>query len=277
MNRLASALLMLVLAAGALLGARDAHAQFLFSTPSAQAGMLNQPVPAVLLAQLEQASQRGLGFVHAPQPPSLQSISGPLRGRPPVLLYVGADYCPYCAAQRWGLVLTLARFGTLSGLRYMLSSAHDVFPNTATFSLAQARLSSRVLHLAAYETADREEKPLMKLPPQAQAVFQQFDVPPHVQYAYGIPFVYLDGRFLMTQLMISPASLAGLNWQQIAAQLDDPHSALFAAIMPRVNLLTAAICSLNGGVPAHVCYAPGVRAAAPLLAHLPDAATPQGG
>jgi len=37
-------------------------------------------------------------------------------------------------------------------------------------------------------------------------------------------------------------------------------------VMPRVNLLTAAICHLDGGKPADVCTAPGVAAAKSVLA-----------
>ena len=32
----------------------------------------------------------------------------------PEVLYMGADYCPFCAATRWGLVLALMRFGNFT-------------------------------------------------------------------------------------------------------------------------------------------------------------------
>ena len=31
----------------------------------------------------------------------------------PELFYYGAEYCPYCAAERWSVVIALSRFGTL--------------------------------------------------------------------------------------------------------------------------------------------------------------------
>src|SRR6202043_382420 len=48
----------------------------------------------------------------------------------PEILYVGAEYCPYCAAQRWAVVTALSHFGTFSGLGTTTSSASDVDPNT---------------------------------------------------------------------------------------------------------------------------------------------------
>ena len=31
----------------------------------------------------------------------------------PEMLYIGAEYCPYCAATRWSMAVALSRFGTL--------------------------------------------------------------------------------------------------------------------------------------------------------------------
>src|SRR5205823_15010475 len=41
----------------------------------------------------------------------------------PEVLYIGAEYCPFCAAERWSLVYALARFGTFKGLLLSTSSS----------------------------------------------------------------------------------------------------------------------------------------------------------
>ncbi len=65
-------------------------------------------VPAAALAQV------GSGTVTS----TPTSISGaPLTsGGKPEMLYMGAEYCPYCAAERWSMIVALSRFGTFSGL-----------------------------------------------------------------------------------------------------------------------------------------------------------------
>ena len=41
----------------------------------------------------------------------------------PEILYIGAEYCPFCAAERWSMIIALSRFGTFSNLHFMTSSA----------------------------------------------------------------------------------------------------------------------------------------------------------
>jgi len=238
------------------------------TTPPALAAQLNHAVAPALMQQLLRASTAGLRITQRPAVSYIKAIQGPALGKPPVLLYVGADFCPYCAAQRWGLALALLRFGQLSGVRYMLSSPTDVYANTATFTFQFARFSSPYLRFQAIETANRANQRLMPMTAQAKQVFGAFDVPPYVRFAYGIPFVYLDGAYLLTQPMISPASLQGMDWQQIATQLAAPRSALFAQMMPQVNAFSAAICRVDGNRPTRVCAAPGVMAANAGLADL---------
>jgi hypothetical protein len=63
----------------------------------------------------------------------------------PELLYVGAEYCPYCATERWAMVIALSQFGTFSGLKETHSSTTDVYPNTQTFSFHGSTFTSNYL------------------------------------------------------------------------------------------------------------------------------------
>src|SRR5439155_1390163 len=63
----------------------------------------------------------------------IKPITGtPLKGPSGKLevFYYGAEFCPYCAAQRWPLIIAMSRFGTFSGLQTTTSSSTDVYPNT---------------------------------------------------------------------------------------------------------------------------------------------------
>ncbi len=232
-------------------------------TPPALAKNLNQPVPASLVATLEKASKAGLGLTVTPDHLVLKPADGPrlASGDKVGLLYMGADFCPYCAGQRWALVLTLVRFGKLSGLEYMLSSSTDAYPNTPTFSFQHAKYTSKYLDFIPVETADRNGKALMKATKAQSDIFNKFDAPPYTQFYGGIPFIYLDGQYVLATPMLLPGDLTGQDWQAAAAALGNPESTQFQKVIPQVNALTAAICRLDGGNPDEVCSASGVTAA----------------
>jgi len=57
----------------------------------------------------------------------------------PTPFYAGADGCPFCAAERWVLVVALVRFGSFTGFTLMRSNPPDTDPNTATISFLHAK------------------------------------------------------------------------------------------------------------------------------------------
>jgi hypothetical protein len=66
-------------------------------------------------------------------------------GGKPEVLFIGGEYCPFCAAERWALAAALSRSGTLSGLSLIHSSPTDVYANTPTLSFAKASYTSKYL------------------------------------------------------------------------------------------------------------------------------------
>ena len=58
---------------------------------------------------------------------------------------MGAEYCPYCAAERWALVMALSKFGTFTDLQGTTSSATDTNPSTPTFSFYGSTYTSKYL------------------------------------------------------------------------------------------------------------------------------------
>ncbi|MGH8426517.1 MAG: DUF929 family protein [Gammaproteobacteria bacterium] len=243
-------------AAGVLGSAQD-------NTSPALAAKLNKPVPASLITTLEQASKAGLRLSVVPEPVDLKAIDGPRLGTGDKvgLLYMGADFCPYCAGQRWALILTLVRFGKLEGVDYMLSSSQDAYPNTPTFSFLHATYTSDHLVFQPVETEDRNGKVLMKPTDEQNKIYSTYDAPPYTPVFGSIPFIYLDGQYVLNRPMLLPGDLTGKDWDTAAKAFADPQSALFQQAMPQVNALTAAICRLDGGNPDDVCSAPGVTAA----------------
>jgi hypothetical protein len=175
----------------------------------------------------------------------------------PELLYVGADYCPYCAAQRWSMVVALSRFGSFRDLGLTSSGDGDAYPNTATFSFSGVQYSSPYLSFVAVETADRFGNP-KDTPSDAQKqLVASYDVPPYVpaNAAGGIPWIDVGNRYAMISSGYTPQVLAGLDWNRIAERLTDPGDPVTRGIVGNANNITAAICRATGMQPAAVCAA----------------------
>ncbi len=134
------------------------------------------------------------------------TVFGVLKGQPklvdastglPLAFYWGAEFCPYCAATRWGIIIALSRFGTFDKLYNMFSSATDpAGPNTPTFTFYKVTYTSKYLAFKGYEVEDRNGKKLMTPPANINAARRALqprrDLPvhghrePHVHPQLGV-------------------------------------------------------------------------------------------
>ncbi len=176
----------------------------------------------------------------------IKSFSGQpyMAGTKPIIVYVGADYCPYCAFQRWPLVLALMRFGNFSSLQYMLSSSSDAYANSPTFTFHGSKYASDHIVFQPYEQKDRAQQPLDTVPSNYTTVFNQF--------GSSYPFINFADRYVMQGSFYFPDVLGGKNWTQIA-QLLATKNQLSNEVIGSANAITAAICKLTGGTPSSVC------------------------
>lgn len=177
----------------------------------------------------------------------------------PHIAYVGAEFCPYCAAERWAMVVALGRFGSFTKLPLSHSAVEDVHSNTQTVTFRGAEYHSDVLAFSGTETAGNEL---------VGGQYERLDTPPaDVEAAAtkhgieSIPFVDFGGKFLLSGATYDPGILAGKTSQQIADALSDPNSEIAKGIVGSANVLTAAICAATDNQPADVCKTPVIEAA----------------
>ena len=174
----------------------------------------------------------------------------------PVVLYIGAEFCPYCAAERWALVNALSRFGTVSGISLALSSADDVYPSTSTVTFRGVGYASPYISFQAVETEDVSHEPL-QVPTVRQArLWDIFTTAPHGPPnapRRAIPMTYVAGRYFTVGSQFSTSVIAGLSHLQIARQLADPRSAVSQNVIGAANRITAAICAVTGNRPVSAC------------------------
>ncbi len=195
----------------------------------------------------------------------LRRISGQpeliLNGKPE-LLYIGGEFCPYRAAERWAIAAAVSRFGTLSGLRFIRSSPADAYPDMPTLSFYRSRYASKYLSFVPVEWYGEKadsSTPLQHVylqhPTQQQSVLFS-------RYSGGaIPFLDIGNQYLLPDTQYYPSALADLSWAQVAAAMRNPASTVGKDIDGAANMITAAICTVTRGQPGSVCRSAGVAAA----------------
>ena len=233
-------------------------------------GHVGEKAPASIMTNLTQIPYKVWGPVGtaAASPPQ---IAKPVAHLPkaPEFLYIGAEWCPFCAAERWAMTIALSRFGTLSNMHLMQSSTSDVYPGTKTLTFYQSHYVSSFIHAAMVETATNATSasgthPTLETPTASESAIQAaYDQPPYVPTGNNgsIPFVLVGGKYLWIGAQYQPSVLAGLSWSQIASDARHPTGTVGQSILSAANELTAAICATDGNQPASVCQTPVIRAA----------------
>src|SRR5579862_8250471 len=189
---------------------------------------------ASLTAQVTSVPAAALDQVGSGQVTSVPSaITGdPLTsGGKPEMLYIGAEYCPYCAAERWSMIVALSRFGTFTGLATTHSAARngagtaEPYPNTATWTFANAGFTSSYLTFTAVEEFTNVPDPstggyttLQTPTAEQQALLEKYDA----ANSGAIPFIDFGNRYMSVGASYDPGVLQGLTWSQIATDLHDP-------------------------------------------------------
>ena len=199
-------------------------------------------------------------------------------GKTPAMLYYGAEYCPYCAAERWAMAAALARFGTWSNLQVTASSHTDVDATTHTFSFHGATLDSPYITFKSIEqytnipvAGSAGEYTNLQNPTKEEgqilATYSSSKFLPNGSSngSISFPFVDINNALLFSVASYDPQILAGLSWTDISGSLSDPTTPITQAVLTTGNYMSAGICQATHGQPGSVCTSSGVQAAAKAL------------
>ena len=174
----------------------------------------------------------------------------------PEMLFIGAEYCPYCAAMRWSMAVALSRFGTLSTPWHGIhSSSTDVDPHTATLTFYKSSYTSQYLTFTSVENTTVTKAPLQNPTSAQNAIWAKYEPDSATR---GYPFIDFGNKFVLKGPIYDPAVLKGLTWSQIATAMRDPSSPVSQGVLGAANYMTAAICKMTNNQPANVCTSPAV-------------------
>jgi len=168
------------------------------------------------------------------------------RGGKLTVFFMGAEYCPYSAAERWAIVRSLQKFGQWQGLKQTISAARDQpFLNLPTYDFTEATYNSPHIEFVARETKDREFKPFQKLLKTEEKIVRKHD--PKKE----IPFLLLGGRFMQIGSGFPPKIFIGHTFRQTETELKKVESEIRKTIDEEANIITALLCL--SGLPPELC------------------------
>lgn len=180
----------------------------------------------------------------------------------PEVLFIGSEYCPYCAAQRWAMVNAFSRFGTFTGLTTTHSSSSDVDANTPTFTFYGSTYTSKYISFTSVElnknyrqgNSTSSSAPYVTL--QTPTAAEQATQSAYDPQGY-IPFIDFGNKYVQVGNIspLTPTMLDGKTWAQVAAAMNEPSSTIAKAEDGNANYETAAICQLTNNQPASACTA----------------------
>jgi hypothetical protein len=223
------------------------------STSTANASVVRQitSVPASTLTKV------GAGTANPKMLISVPSTTALTANGKPEMLYMGAEYCPFCATERWAMTQALSRFGTFSGLSFIHSSSSDQPASIPTLTFYKSKYTSKYLTFTPVEMQKVDRSPL-QTPTKAQnALLQKYDNAPYIPSgdAGSIPFVDLGNKFIVSGASYDYTVLQGQSYAQIGSALQDPSSPIAKGAIGAANYFTAGICKLTGDQPATACTA----------------------
>ena len=234
------------------------------STPSASSGG-RTALPASVVSQVTNVPASTLDQVGKGAVPSFTSTPlSPGSGAAltssgkPEMLYIGAEFCPYCAAMRWSMAIALSRFGSFTTpLQGIHSSSTDTDPNTATLTFYKAAYASKYLNFTPVENLTVSHALLQNPTKEQNALWAKYEPDPNTR---GYPFIDFGNKLILKGPIFDPKVLAGKSWSQIAAVLHDPSSPIAQSVVGAANYVTGAICKMTNNQPSDVCSSSAVTA-----------------
>ena len=168
------------------------------------------------------------------------------RGGKLFVFFLGAEYCPYCAAERWAIVRSLQKFGQWEGLKQTISAARDEqYLNLPTYDFTKATYTSSHIEFVAREIKDREFKPLQKPLKTEEKLLRKFN--PKKE----IPFLLIGGRFMQIGSGFPPKIFIGHTFRQTETELKKAESEIRKTIDEEANIISALLCL--SGLPPELC------------------------
>lgn len=153
-----------------------------------------------------------------------------------LVYYLGAGFCPWCAAERWSIMRALKNFGPWEGVQQDRSAErNEAFLNLPTYNFSGASLKSEHVEFVGKEFQDRNFQDLDHFGDEDNAIIDNYNL-------QGlIPFIFIGGRFARIGSGPKPEQFVGLSHDDVEKQLEAMNTNLAKEIDEEANYIAALI------------------------------------
>ncbi|HET6875606.1 MAG TPA: DUF929 family protein, partial [Acidimicrobiales bacterium] len=191
----------------------------------------------------------------------------------PEILYIGAEFCPVCAAERWPMTIALMKFGTFSNLQQTHSAKAD--GDAGTWSYYGATYTSKYISFNPQELYTNEPsgnyyKPLEKITPANQQVWTANE-----GSSLAFPFIDLGGKEVLQSAQFNPQIVYYKSFDTTLSSIGSNDNTIGAYVDASAAVFTKYICGLTNNQPGDVCTAVS-KVAAPITQSNSGTSSPAG-
>ena len=192
----------------------------------------------------------------------------------PEVLFIGAEFCPICGAERWPMTMALMKFGTFTNLQQTHSSLTD--GDVGTWSYYGATYTSQYLVFQPYEIYTNQPsggyyKTLDKLPAAAQANWTA-----NLGSNLTFPFINFAGKEALETAQFNPSTIYNHSFDTILGAVGSNDQTTGANIDASAAVFTKYLCGITNNQPSSVC-SPLSSVNAPVTQSNTGTSTPSGG
>jgi len=214
------------------------------------------PIPAATLAHLSSVPISTLNsapsdaVINAPQPVNQKALTADGK---PELLYIGAEFCPHCAGERWPMYIALSKFGTFSPEPGKIHSATQD-GNVPTLTFYGTNYTSPYLTFTPVEVQTNYLN-------SSGTAYATLQTPTPAQYNLWqegnggtTPYANFGGKAILSGSQIDFTPMEDMSFDAVAAQVGDNSTTIGASINAAASQLIKTICStMTHDQPSAVC------------------------
>jgi hypothetical protein len=172
----------------------------------------------------------------------------------PEMLFIGAEFCPICATERWVMLVALSHFGTFANVSKTHSAVRD--GNIATVSFYNSTFTSPYLTFTPVETTTNQPqgnyyKTLQTPTPEQVALWKANEQ--GGQEAF--PFIDIGGKWVLVSSQFSDTLLQGKSFDTIVNSIGSNENTIGVNVSASAAVMTKAICDVTNQQPAATCKA----------------------